>query len=324
LKETFEVSTAALTKANMDGVDIILWGRKDTEFEIHLETPLFSDPDRIIYTADAEVTETREFMITEPLNIAYIVEFTLSEVLVLKDRVPEAQIRLRESIYRAEAEAIRNPRMALKPEDLAEGHYLLGLFYAPHFSSAPNEEKAIEEYSAAIDIDKTYVARLNRGFLLLDMGRNDEAKADFDYLIENENPFKGMACANRATLQTDPDLIMSDLDCAVQFDPQDGYYFRGIRYMDLGEYPNAIADLEKAVEYGTGGFDNYYFLGLAQLYAGENNAAMETFNTMFPLVEEVESRDAMIADLQERAKKDPEIKAAADEVIQTLQAIRIP
>jgi tetratricopeptide (TPR) repeat protein/type III secretory pathway component EscS len=324
LKETFEVSTDALVKAQADEVDIIIWIRKDAVFEIHLETPLFSDPDRVIYQADSPVAESREFLVKEPSNIAYVTEFALTEVLVLKDRMPEAQIRLRDAINRAEQQAVKDPRLALPPRDLAEGHYLLGLFYSPHFSFYPDEEKAIEEYSTAIDIDKSlHKAWLNRGFLLMAMDRNDEAKVDFDFLIENNTPYKGMACVNRAGLQTDPDARMSDLDCAVQFDPQDGYFFRGIEHMDRGEYQDAINDFEKAVEYDPTGYENYLYLGLVQLNAGEYEAAKETFRVIPRYLEE-ETREEVVDKLLKNAQIHPEIKRTTDEIIRALQAAKLP
>jgi tetratricopeptide (TPR) repeat protein len=324
LKEGFEVSTDALVRAKADRADIIIWMRKDVVFEIHLETPLFSDPDRIIYQAGSEVAESREFVIQQPSNIAFVTEFALTEVLVLKDRMPEAQIRLRDALNRAEEQAIKDPSLALPPRDLAEGHYLLGLFYSPHFSFYPNEEKALEEYSIAIGLDSSlYKAWLNRGFLLMGMQRNEEAKTNFDFLIESNTSFKGMACVNRAFLQTDPETRMSDLDCAVQFDPQDGHFYRGIEHMDRGQYQDAIRDFEKAVEYDPTGYDNYLYLGLAQLDAGEYEAAKETFRVIVSYLDE-ESRKGVVDNLQKNAELHPVNKPITDEIIRALQAARLP
>ncbi|MBI3150553.1 MAG: tetratricopeptide repeat protein [Chloroflexi bacterium] len=318
LFEPVKVVTIATEIAETHDADIVIWGRSDAViYKIHLEAPALGDPHRNLSELGISEATSVEFQLKEPEHISFVSQFALTELLLLNGQVAEAQARLADALD----EAVREE---LNPLDIAEGYYLLGLFYDPHFSTVPDEEKSIESYSKAIDKNPNlYEAWLNRGFLQMILGRNDEAITDFNYLIENNTPYKGSAYVNRASLQSDPDAVMRDLDAAVEFAPEEGYFFRGIEWMNRGEFQNAIDDLEKAIEIDPEGYENYHYLGLVQLYAGEYEAAKKTYALIIPYLDE-DILDEVIVDLQDSAEVFPEIKPTTDEIIQALQVAELP
>jgi lipoprotein NlpI len=78
----------------------------------------------------------------------------------------------------------------------------------------------VHYFSRAYEVDPTFrAARLHRGILLgRELGRIDEAIADFDALLE-EDPTYSLALFNR-----------------------------GIMWMENGRYPQALADMEAYLE----------------------------------------------------------------------------
>jgi lipoprotein NlpI len=85
---------------------------------------------------------------------------------------------------------------------------------------AREHERAVHYFSRAYEVDPTFrAARLHRGILLgRELGRIDEAIADFDALLE-EDPTYSLALFNR-----------------------------GIMWMENGRYPQALADMEAYLE----------------------------------------------------------------------------
>ncbi len=318
LSETFKVNTHALDKAKELEAEIVIWGRKDLIYEIHLEAPAFTDPDRKVSVLATEEATSVEFQIKEPTHIAYVAEFALSELLLLNGRVTEAQARLQDAINRAEADA-------LHPQDLAEGYYLLGILYDPRNSDFSDAKKAVDAYGAAESLDEEqFAARLNRGLILSDMGRVEEAIAEYTFLIDHDTPLKGSALVNRAFLQTDPQARIRDFEAAIEFDPAEGYFFLGVEYMDQKDYQTAIKNFEKAVEYDPQFYANYHLLGLNQLYAGEYEEAKKTYTRMIPYLTSEEDRSQVIQELQDKAAADLKIQPTVEEIIQSLRAARLP
>lgn len=318
LAEPVKSITLANEAAKTYEADIVIWGRSDAAtYEIHLEAPALGDPHQNLSELGIEEATSSEFQLKEPEHVSFVSQFALAELLLLNGQVTEAQARLADALAEADREK-------LDPLDIADGYYLLGLFYDPHYSPSPDEELAIAAYSKAIDRNSNlHKAWLNRGYMHMLLGMVEEAMADFNHLIDNDTPFKGMAYVNRSGLQSDPDAIMRDLDAAVKFAPEEGYFFRGIERMNRRDFQGAIEDLEKAVEVDPAGWENYHYLGLVQLYNGEYEAAKKTYVRILPYLDEV-TRDDAIVDLQDSAEVFPEIKPTTDEIIQALQAANLP
>jgi len=161
--------------------------------------------------------------------------------------------------------------------------------------------------------------------VLGDMGRVDEAIQEYTFLIDNtSSTWKGRAFINRAFLQSDPDARIKDLNAAIQYEPEDGYFFLGIEYMDRKDYKTAIENFEKAVEYGPETYSNYQYLGLNQLHAGEYEAAKETYQRIIPHLESAENRDQVIQELRDETANSPAMQPTADEIIKSLLAAKLP
>ncbi|MBI5825048.1 MAG: hypothetical protein HZB18_13545 [Chloroflexi bacterium] len=318
LAEPLETITRANKAAKTYEADIVIWGQSDAAtYEIHLEAPALGDPHQNLSALGIEEATSPEFQLKEPEHVSFVSQFALAELLLLNGQVTEAQARLAGALADADREK-------LDPLDIAKGYYLLGLFYDPHYSPSPDEELSIAAYSKSIERNgNLHKAWLNRGYVHMLLGMDEEAMADFNHLIDNDTPFKGMAYVNRSSLQSDPDAVMSDLDAAVKFAPEEGYFFRGIERMNRRDFQGAIEDLKKAVEVDSAGWENYHYLGLVQLYNGEYEAAKKTYVRILPYLDAA-TRDDVIVDLQDSAEVFPESKPTIDEIIQSLQAANLP
>jgi tetratricopeptide (TPR) repeat protein len=319
LYETIKVNTEALEKAEEYGADIIIWGRSDVIYQIHLEAPALANPHRKLSELSSEEAASVEFQLKEPEHIAYVTQFVLSELFLLDGNVTEAQIRLANVLSNANESSLD----VILPKDIADGYFLLGLFYDPGFSTSPDLQKSVDAYTEAILLDpELFAARLNRGLVLMELGRLEEAIMDFSFLIENDTPLKGSGYINRALLQNDPEAAMTDLDEAIKFDPAEGSFFRGIIRMNEGDFQGAIEDFKVAVKHDPQGFYNYHLLGQAQLYAGEYEAAQQTYTQIVRYLDE-ETRQQVIIELEQDAAYVPEIKPTVEKIIKALEAAQL-
>ena len=297
LLQPIKLSTIALETAQKYKADILIWGRSDVIYEIHLEAPALVDPNRKLSELASAEAASVEFQFKEPKHIAYVTQFALSEILLLNGQTSEAQSYLADVLSSAKRDSLDRTH----PQDIADGYFLLGLFYDPGFSPYPNfsphpdEQNSVDAYKNAVDLNPNlFAARLNHGLILRDMGRVKDAMADFTFLIENNTPLMGSA-----------------------------YFFRGTERMNQGDYQGASEDFEKAIEFDPQGFYNYHLLGQVQLYAGEADAAKQTYTRIIPYLNE-DTRRQVILELQEDAQAVPEIKSAVDEIIRALQAATLP
>ena len=89
---------------------------------------------------------------------------------------------------------------------------------------------AVRRFSQAYEMDPDLrQARLDRGILLYrELGKHDEARADFDALLD-EDPAYGPALLNRALLAQEQGqyaLALADLDAYLDLPQEDGEYRR--------------------------------------------------------------------------------------------------
>ena len=321
LKQTIENVTVARSMVDKYRADLLIWGRSDVIYEFHLEAPGLEDPHRKLSELSTAEAASVQFLLREPGHIAFLTEFALGEILMLQNKPESARMQLQSAINRSEVFEILD-------EDKAKAYFLLGLTYDPNYYLVqdPDAEKAIEAYSDAILADSgLYSARLNRGVLLMYNGRDEEALQDFDFLIEEDTPLKSSALINRASIISisDPEAALKDLDEAIKINPVEGYFFRGTVRVNTGDYPGAIEDFKKAVEYDPGGFYNYHLLGQSQLYAGEYTDAKQTYTDIIPTLTE-ETREQVITELENDAVYTPEIKPVVDEIIRALRSASLP
>lgn len=318
LAKIMEVTEDAENAIQEYEADVLIWGRSDVQgYEIHLEVPKLSEPDRNASEVGIEEAASFGFQQVEPENVSFVTQFTLTELLVLDGRFDEARVKLDTILIEAS-------QMGVRKENIADAYYLLGLYYDPYFSPDPEIEKAVAKYAQAIDNNPSlFEAWVNRGVLYIDLDQKDAAFIDFTYLIEHgSSEYQGMAYINRAGLQTDPQAAKADLDAAVEKAPEIGYYYRGLWYLGAQEYSKATDDFQQAVLYNPEVYIYYEYLGRAQLHAGEVEDAKGTFANMVPYLT-AEDRENVIADLEDEAIAYPPLKPSIDEIIADLKRAEI-
>lgn len=318
LKKTME-NIADAEKASVDyEADVIIWGRSDVQgYEVNLTAPKLSELDRNASQVEFEEAASYTFQKVEPDNVAFITQFTLTELLILDGRFDEAKVKLNQSLLDARQTGVRK-------ENIANGYYLLGLYYDPYFSPDADIQKAVEKYSQALESDADqFEARVNRASLYIDLGQDEEAFADFTYLIEHgSREYQGMAYISRADLQPTPEASKADLDAAVDIYPELGYFYRGLWYLEAQEYSLARDDLQQAVLNNPEVYFFYEYLGIAQLHSGEEEAARQTFSNMVPYLT-AEDREDVIADLEAEGNAYPDLQPSIGAIIERLKSAEI-
>jgi len=299
--------------------DVVIWGSSDAQgYEVKLSAPKLAELDRNASQVGFEEAASFSFQKVELDNVAFITQFTLTELLILDGRFDEAKVKLKQSLLDAEQTGGRK-------ENLANGYYLLGLYYDPYFSPAADIQKAIESYSQALENNADlFEARVNRASLNVDLGEFEDALTDLSYLIEHgKREYQGMAYINRADLpQRSPEERKADLDAAVDTYPELGYFYRGLWYVEAKEYALARDDLQQAVLYTPEVYFCYEYLGIAQLHMGEEEAARDTFAKMVPYLT-AEDRADVIADLEAEGNAYPELEPGVGVIIEALKSAEI-
>jgi len=109
-------------------------------------------------------------------------------------------------------------------------------------------DRAIEDYSKAIELDPKYAAAYNA---------------------------RGLAYVNKG----DYDRAIEDYNKAVELEPKyaNAYYNRGWAYYNKGNYYRAIADYTKAIELDSKYANAYYNRGLAYRALGKESKAQRNF-----------------------------------------------
>lgn len=98
-------------------------------------------------------------------------------------------------------------------------------------------EAAVRYFTKAYEIDPTFQrVRLERGILLFrELGRYDEALADFNFLIAEESDYSNLALLNRALLHQQNaqfEEALTDFDAFLE-QPHDDYYAEAVRMRDV-------------------------------------------------------------------------------------------
>jgi len=113
-------------------------------------------------------------------------------------------------------------------------------------------DKAIADYSQAIQLDPNATRYANRGAAYNNKGDYDKAIADFNQAISfdsrNETAYSNRAFAYNG--KGDYDKAIADANQAIQLDPNfaNPYRHRGYAYMKKGDYKQARADCNKSLQ----------------------------------------------------------------------------
>ena len=154
---------------------------------------------------------------------------------------------LSDSNRAAEAIHLLDSLLEVEPK-VAEAYYLRGLSQ----ERAGNEDRAIADYSAAIDHNPAYgQAFNNRAVLYAQRGELENAIDDFSSLLTNSPDFvlgyknRGLAYHDLGKL----DLAQADFDHVVQVEPDaSAYFLRGNLNLERKRYEDALGDFDRAIE----------------------------------------------------------------------------
>jgi tetratricopeptide (TPR) repeat protein len=188
----------------------------------------------------------------------------LGTTYMQKGYYDDAIAELSEAISLAESSSAGSGRWA--------GPFYLDRGYA--YEAEGKEDKAIEDFSAAIKLDPHYPAALGaRARAYTAIGQHDHAIADLDIVVQ-DNPGLAKAYIDRGNAYAaKPDLAKAfqDYDHAIAVDPQDpeAFLVRGVAHAEKPDFERAISDLTQAIT-----LDPRYevaFLNRGFVYAAQGN-----------------------------------------------------
>ncbi|PID86729.1 MAG: hypothetical protein CSB13_02960 [Chloroflexi bacterium] len=104
-------------------------------------------------------------------------------------------------------------------------------------SMRSEHEAAVRCFTKAFEIDPSFHrVRLERGILLSrELGRHDEALADFNFLLAEKSDYSNLALLNRAILhqhQAQFSEALADLDLFLEM-PEDSFYDEALRMREI-------------------------------------------------------------------------------------------
>ena len=141
---------------------------------------------------------------------------------------------------------------------------------------------AKEDYAKAYMLDENFIDALySLACVKLEFSEYDSAIKDFSSVIkvvpDNPNTYTLRASAYKAIEQFKNAL--NDYATAVLIEPSaNNYYNRGAFFMEIKYYPEAKADLTKAIRLNKNNAFAYFYRGSSNLFLGEFNDAISDFN----------------------------------------------
>jgi tetratricopeptide (TPR) repeat protein len=146
-----------------------------------------------------------------------------------------------------------------------------------------NYEEAIDFCDESIDIEPNAYAYWNRAVSYQSLGDYDEAADDFDELIDRtpDDPNAYLERSLNAMLNENFDDALDDMEESFDIGAYDDLYWLGIAQLFAGEYGDARDSFEASVEFYddddlTAPFHNFWLAVIADL-EGENERTIEGF-----------------------------------------------
>jgi tetratricopeptide (TPR) repeat protein len=149
-----------------------------------------------------------------------------------------------------------------------------------------NKEAAYTAYTASLQIRKTALTLNNRGLTLYDLGRYEEAIADYSEAIAF-NPQVAGYYANRAQahyMLNNTDSALADVQEALKIgENAKAYLYRARIALDKRDYQAAVTDLTRAIELDGKSAEAYYRRGIAYVELEEFDRAQSDLDTVLIL-----------------------------------------
>jgi len=149
-------------------------------------------------------------------------------------------------------------------------------------------ERAIEDYSRAIELDRGYLeAYYNRGSCRSELGQHEQAVQDFsDYLIgdhEDADTWYMRGWSYHALGKWDK--AISDYTWSIELgsDDVETYWGRGKSYWQLNKYEQALSDFDAALVHDPNDVPTIYWRARTLLDQGDNTGAIAGFNEVLRL-----------------------------------------
>jgi len=149
-------------------------------------------------------------------------------------------------------------------------------------------DKAIDEYSKALELDSTYIqAYYDRGLAYAHRQRHEQAIADFSEVIAL-NPQHADAHYNRGLIYARQNAFaqaLADYDQALDLHPTNAliYNSRGNVHYNSKDYARAIEDYDQAIQHDAAYADAYLNRGLAHAALEEYQRAIADYNQALAL-----------------------------------------
>lgn len=217
-----------------------------------------------------------------PLDYALFLDYAAERVFISK--VGRGYIFIHRLILEHFAtelpqEAAGNIQVAYVSQKDEKVYFCRGMIY----SKAGEEEKAIENYTQAIQIAPKYLlAYYYRGISYGRLGEKMRSIQDFTRAIQI-NPKDAPAYFQRGIAFTETGgwkEAIKDFSQAIEIKPGNARFYvqRGIVFLGIGDNQKAVADLAQAIRIDPTDASMYNNLGVAYFRLGNCQAAVEEFN----------------------------------------------
>ncbi|MBZ0315582.1 MAG: TIR domain-containing protein [Anaerolineae bacterium] len=326
LNQVIDKRPLAQDVASAKGAALVVWGRIDNAgLEYNIEVTRAEVEDESIPRATLTALSNLTVQVQDLNEVGFVVEFTISQLYEVDGRTEEARQLLKQALDDARPDW---PTSEL--ETLIDPYFVLADLSSIDSENRPLLREAVEYYSTALELDADQnhpdrdIIQLNRAVTYLQLGQDELALADLAYLIETDSSVKGMACTNRAVMQTERAAAEADFECGLESDAFTTYVVRGgARLYDWNDPAGAVDDFRAAIEDTPDEGFVYHFLALAQLKTGDFAGAVSTYQAgigymtpdFFP---------AYVAHLEELEVESPEMQTAIDEILGLLQPSPTP
>lgn len=283
-RKPVNVHSEALGFGEKFEASLVIWGSIDDQLlQIN-----FTPRDWAMLGSKTQIDRQKmlEFRVNEiDTAIPYLAQYILSQILFMQGETSGARDSLAE--YLEALEAGQAEEIGFR--SLAEAHFILGQMFDPEISDIPDEKRALQAYSAAIEYFPSFEsALLNRGFLYYSRKQHDKAIQDFSVIIDENLPLKIDAYYNRALALADSGArseALADIKAVLGMAPADAglYHLMGQLYLLNGQFDEAYRAYETAILYADDEQRADFIDGLQSL-ASQNDVSREEVEKIIQLL----------------------------------------